>query len=192
MCQGIVIASCLEGGSYRAFVSCRLPKIVVWSSSISSLCLLVWCLETVTAWPWWTTSRKLCCSTWERRSSTARLTPTRGSLSPHAEDDSPLEVSCSSLVAPPSHFLALLSPLRDTAVQLLSVHQLPSLPLKSKPPSIHLLQPLVSLCGAKAVRIGWRGGADTWQPPWLCNTGTAPCSSCSRSTGGIAGRFSIC
>lgn len=57
-----------------------------------------WCLETVTVWLWWTTSRKLSSSTWAHPSCTARLTPTRGSLAPRANNGSPLEVSRTPLL----------------------------------------------------------------------------------------------
>lgn len=63
-------------------------------------CVPGWCLETATASPWWTTSRRPCSSTWARRSSTARPTPTRGSLAPHAKPDSPPEVSCTATSLP--------------------------------------------------------------------------------------------
>lgn len=59
-------------------------------------CVPGWCSETATAWPWWTTSRRRCSSTWARRSSTARPTPTRGSPAPRARPDSPPEVSCTA------------------------------------------------------------------------------------------------
>lgn len=73
-----------EGGTVRLTTS----GIKMWP------CVSGWCSGTATAWPWWTTSRRRCSSTWARRSSTARPTPTRGSLAPRAKPDSPLEVSC--------------------------------------------------------------------------------------------------
>lgn len=68
-----------------------------------SSCISAWFLGTVTAWPWWITSRKLCSSTWAHQSCTAHLSRTRGSLAPRAKLGSPLEVSCTTPVIPISH-----------------------------------------------------------------------------------------